>query len=310
MSTSTKPFPGTKGKWLKRILLILLALLLLAGVVFVAKWSRNLPTIQSFLTTYPGESHLADGTPVGFPVWLSWQHFLNSFFILLIIRSGWQIRTVTKPVAFWTRNNNGIVRTRKAPKKISLNLWFHLSLDTLWVLNGIIFYVLIFSTGQWKRIVPTNWDIFPNALSAALQYASLNWPVDNGWINYNSLQVISYFTTVFIAAPLAVITGLRMSGAWPQDAVKLNKVYPIEAARILHLPVMVYFVFFIFVHVTLVFATGALRNLNHMYANNNDGSWLGFFIFAGSLIIMISAWFLARPLFMRPVASLMGSVTR
>jgi hypothetical protein len=31
-----------------------------------------------------------------------------------------------------------------------------------------------------------------------------------------------------------------------------------------HLPVMLYFVGFILVHVTLAMATGALRNLNHM----------------------------------------------
>jgi hypothetical protein len=25
----------------------------------------------------------------------------------------------------------------------------------LWLLNGVIFYVLLFATGQWHRIVPT-----------------------------------------------------------------------------------------------------------------------------------------------------------
>jgi hypothetical protein len=57
-------------------------------------------------------------------------------------------------------------------------------------------------------------------------------------------------------------------------------------------------------------ATGALRNLNHMYASRDDGSWVGFWIFAASLAVMIAAWFLARPLFLRPVASLTGKVSR
>jgi thiosulfate reductase cytochrome b subunit len=99
-----------------------------------------------------------------------------------------------------------------------LNLWFHVSLNALWVLNGVVFFILIFATGQWMRLVPTSWDVFPNALSAALQYALLNWPVENGWVNYNSLQLLAYFTTAFIAAPLSLITGLRMSGAWFKNA--------------------------------------------------------------------------------------------
>jgi DMSO/TMAO reductase YedYZ molybdopterin-dependent catalytic subunit len=30
----------------------------------------------------------------------------------------------------------------------------------------------------------------------------------SGWLQYNGLQMIAYFTTVFVAAPLAMITGL------------------------------------------------------------------------------------------------------
>jgi hypothetical protein len=72
---------------------------------------------------------------------------------------------------------------------------------------------------------------------------------------------------------------------------------------------MIYFVAFIVVHVFLVLATGALRNLNHMYAGSDDVSWIGFWVFAASVAVMVGAWFLARPLFLRPIASLMGKVT-
>ena len=232
------------------------------------------------------------------------------FLILLIIRSGWQVRTTKRPAAHWIRNNKGAIKTKNAPTKISLDLWFYLTLDALWVLNGAIFIVVLFATGQWMRIVPTSWDVFPNAISAGLQYLSLDWPTDNGWVNYNGLQLLTYFITVFIAAPLAIATGLRMSGAWPKNATTLNKIYPITAARALHFPVMLYFVLFIIVHVTLVLATGALRNLNHIYTSSDVVNWWGFGIFAGSLVVMAGAWFLAQPLFLRPVASLMGKVTK
>jgi thiosulfate reductase cytochrome b subunit len=310
MTTTKKPATVSGNKLTKMAAAVVAAVVALLVLVLVAQWMRTLPSIQSFLADYPGHTELPAGAPIGLPAWLGWQHFLNAFFILLIIRSGWQVRTTTRPKANWTRNNKGLIRTKNPPSKISLDLWFHLTMDALWILNGIVFIVLLLATGQWLRIIPTSWDIVPNALSAALQYASLDWPTENGWLNYNALQVLAYFTTVFIAAPLALATGLRMSGAWPKKAMKLNKAYPIELARAIHFPVMLYFVFFIIVHVALVLATGALRNLNHMYASRDDGSWAGFWIFAASLAVMVVAWFLARPLFLRPVASLTGKVSR
>jgi hypothetical protein len=101
-----------------------------------------------------------------------------------------------------------------------------------------------------------------------------------------------------------------MSGAWPKDATRLNRVYPIELARAIHFPTMFFFVAFVIVHVILVFATGALRNLNHMYAANDGDSWLGFAFFAGSIVVTVAIWFLARPIFLRPVAALNGKVSR
>ena len=96
---------------------------------------------------------------------------------------------------------------------IGLARWWHLGIDVLWLLNGVIFFVLLFATGRWERLVPTSWDVFPNALSVLIQYLSLNWPAENGWAAYNGLQLIAYFITVFVAAPLALITGLGMSPA-------------------------------------------------------------------------------------------------
>lgn len=309
MSTTKNKSGTSEGKRSRLYWAVPAALVAIVLVVLLAKWVTGLSGVRSFMADYPGHSELPAGAPVGFPAWLAWQHFLNAFFLLLIIRTGWQVRTTTRPSGYWTRNNKGIIRTRNAPTKISLELWFHLTLDALWILNGLVFAVLLFATGQWMRIVPTSWDVFPNALSAALQYASLSWPTENGWVNYNALQLLTYFVTVFIAAPLAFISGLRTSSAWPKKATALNKAYPIEVARAIHFPVMIYFVAFIVVHVFLVLATGALRNLNHMYGGSDDVSWVGFGIFAASVAVMVAAWFLARPLFLRPIASLMGKVS-
>ncbi|MFS0734881.1 cytochrome b/b6 domain-containing protein [Microbacterium sp. 1P10UB] len=295
----------SKVQWAGAVIGGGIALLFAAAMlVFAARWFVSLPGVQSFLTTYPGETHLPEGAPVGFPAWLAWQHFFNTFFIVLIIRTGWQVRAEKRPAVFWTPR-----WSKKGRGKISLALWFHQSLDVLWFANGLIFIVLLFATGQWMRVVPTSWDVFPNALSAALQYVSLDWPTENGWVNYNSLQVLAYFATIFIAAPLAAVTGVRMSGFWPKKAERLNKAYPIEWARAVHFPVMLYFVGFIVVHVALVFATGALRNLNHMYGGQDAVNWTGFWIFVGSMALLIAGWIAARPMVLAPIARLSGKVS-
>lgn len=309
-STLQKAQELRSSRWFKLVWIIPLLLALLLTVTIVAQWLRHLPAVQSFMTSYPGVSEPAAGTPVGFPGWLGWQHFLNTLIILLLIRSGWAVRTTQRPTAYWTRNNDRLLRTKNPPKKISLDLWFHLNLAALLVINGAVFYILLACTGQWKRLIPAHWDVLPNAASTAIQYASLDWPTEHGWTNYNALQLLTYFTTVFIAAPLAIITGVRMSGAWPSKAKRLNKIYPIELARAVHFPVMLYFVGFIAVHVTLVLATGALRNLNHMFAMRDDTDWLGFAIFAVSLVMIAVAWVGAQPMFLQPLASRTGRLSR
>ncbi|WP_239453143.1 MULTISPECIES: cytochrome b/b6 domain-containing protein [Microbacterium] len=302
--------PFTRLQWAGAVIVGGAGLLIAAGMaVALVRWLLSTSWGVDFLAAYPGEYHLPEGAPVGLPAWLGWQHFFNVFLMVLIIRTGLQVRTEKRPSVFWSpRNNNR--------RKISLNLWFHQSLDILWLVNGVVFVVLLFVTGQWMRIVPTSWEVFPNAVSAALQYVSLDWPTENGWVNYNSLQQLAYFATVFLAAPLAAITGVRMSGVWPKNAAGLNKAYPVEWARAVHFPVMLYFVVFIAVHVFLVFATGALRNLNHMYAaqgstdpNAYADNWTGFWFFVASLVVIAAAWVAARPLVLAPIARLFGKVS-
>jgi thiosulfate reductase cytochrome b subunit len=292
----------TLGQWIKLAVLFAVGAVAAAGIlVLAARGVTTLPGVPAFLEKYPGAYQLPETAEPGFPWWAQWAHFFNIFLMVLIIRSGYQVRTEQKPPAFWTPKRGG--------KKISINLWLHQSLDILWLANGFIFVVLLFATGRWVRIVPSSWEAFPNAASALLQYMTLDWPVESGWVNYNSLQQIMYFVVVFIAAPLAAITGVRMSEFWPKDAKRLNKVYPVEVARAIHFPTMLFFVLFILVHVFLVFATGALRNLNHMFGGTDEVNWAGFWLFAAAIAITAAGWYAARPLVLAPIAKRFGQVS-
>ena len=307
-SSRSAPEPARYGRftalgWAGVVIIGGVGVLLVAAMtVLGVRFLLSTDPFQDFLAAYPGEYPLPAGAPVGIPPWLGWQHFFNVFLIVLIIRSGVRVRTDKRPTAFWSPRNN-------PNRKISLTLWFHQSLDILWISNGLVYIVLLFVTGQWMKIVPTSWAVFPNAGSAALQYLSLNWPTENGWVNYNGLQQLAYFATVFLAAPLAVATGVRMSGIWPKNAATLNRLYPVEWARAVHFPVMLYFVAFIASHVALVLATGALRNLNHMYASQDTINWVGFWIFAASLAVITIGLVAARPLVLAPIARAFGTVS-
>lgn len=290
--------------------------------VAIAQQLRTIPAVQEFILRYPG-----DATPVsvtsGFPWWLRAQHFFNAFFMMFIIRAGIQIladyprlflqRDCT-PGKEWFRFQHDVPTDRLWTSKddsvtipgwlgipgvrhsVGLARWWHFTFDLLWVLNGLLYYVLLFTTNQWLRVVPTSWDVFPNALSTFIQYLSLNFPVEHTWTVYNGLQQLTYFVTIFIAAPIAFITGVMQGPAFSNKLGWFAKFMNRQLARTIHFIVLGWFLFFIFVHTALVFITGLRQNLNYMVVGVNDGSWNGFLIYVPVMIILIGIWVMVSPL--------------
>lgn len=313
-----------RSRWFNLLWLVPLAFVLLIIGIAVAKGVREMPAVAGFIDQYPGTvvpSGPEAGT--GFPAWLGWQHFFNMLLMIPIIRSGLTIIAdhprfywtphstpgkdwfrVQKPVPadpLWTAKQDSItlpdgIGLPGRRHSIGLARWWHLGINTLWLLNGIIFYILVFATGHWLRLVPTGWEVFPNAFSVMIQYLSLDWPTDDAWVAYNSLQLVAYFITVFVAAPLAFITGLGMSPALSTKFRWISRIFSIQFARSLHFLVLVWFLLFIVMHVTLVVATDALHNFNMMYTSSNDAeSWIGLGVFAASLVVMIVLWVAVTP---------------
>jgi DMSO/TMAO reductase YedYZ molybdopterin-dependent catalytic subunit/thiosulfate reductase cytochrome b subunit len=308
-------------RWINILWVVPLILILLVPAVIIAQHLRTMPAVQAFIAHYPGDTS-SRAVYSGFPLWLRILHFLNLFFMMFIIRAGIQI-LADHPRLYWNRNStpgtewfrfqHAVPQDRAWTSKddsvslpkwlgipgirhsVGLARWWHFSFDLLWVINGIIFYVLLFSSDQWQRVVPTDWSVFPNALSTALQYLSLRFPVDHTWTNYNGLQQLTYFITIFIAAPLAAATGLMQGPAFSNKLGWLAKIINRQVARTIHFLVLSWFLFFICVHVSLVFANGVRQNLNHMFAGVDNASWQGFWIFMFVLVIVATAWLLASP---------------
>ncbi|MFE5335752.1 cytochrome b/b6 domain-containing protein [Isoptericola sp. NPDC056573] len=269
-------------------------------LVLAARWWVGTDAGRGFLATYPGTAPMPDDAPVGIPAWLAWQHFFNVFLLVLVVRTGWQVRLQRRPAASWAPRADPGAR-------IGLMAWAHQALDVLWVANGAVYIVLLFVTGQWVRVVPTSWTVVPEALSAGLQYLSLQWPTEDGWVHYNGLQQLAYFVTVFVAAPLAILSGVRMSVYW-RSRPAADRLVPIGLARRVHFPVMLYFVAFVVLHVALVLATGARRNLDHMFGARDDGSWVGLAMFLVSVVVIAGAAAAMRPVVVAPVARRFGTV--
>ena len=294
--------------------------------IAVAQALRELPTVQDFLMRYPGVPPSALTVNAGFPAWLRVQHFLNLLFMAFIIRAGIQV-LADHPRLYWKRDctpgtewfrfqkavPTGRIWTAKDNSvtvpgwlgipgirhSVGLARWWHFSFGLLWIVNGIVVYALLFWTGQWQRLVPTTWEVFTNAVSTALQYLSLTFPVDESWTRYNSLQQLAYFITIFIAAPVSIFTGFMQGPAISNRLGWLGKMLNRQRARSIHFIAMWWFLFFILIHVTLVFITGARVNLNMMFAGVHDNSWNGFAIFVPAMALVVVTWWLASPFTIR-----------
>jgi methionine sulfoxide reductase catalytic subunit len=306
---------------------------LIVGIA-VCQQLRTYPAVQSWIASHPGTGDFQPAVTTGFPLWVRILHFLNLLFMLFIIRAGIQIladhpRLETdagcKPGREWLRLRGPVPPDRMAQEpperawtakddavtlprwlglpgirhSIGLARWWHFSFDFLWVLTGVAFYVLLFTTGQWARLVPVNWSVFTNAISTAIQYGSLNFPPNKGWTQYNGLQLLSYFIVVFVAAPLAFITGLLQAPAiaarFGLGWGRINR----QTARIVHFGVLVTFVGFIFIHTLMVWITGLLKNLNHITTGMNVASWTGWWLYVIWMAIVVAVWWAASPLTLR-----------
>jgi sulfoxide reductase catalytic subunit YedY len=238
---------------------------------------------------------------LGFPLWLRLAHFFNFLLITLLVRSGiqiladhprlyWNIHcqpasawlkfTKKEPVAdqIWTSHDE---ETYASPwialpggqHTLGLARHWHFFCAAFWVLNGLVYIVLLFTTDNWQRLVPTSWDIIPRSLHTMLAYASFHLPPASEFRPYDPLQQLAYFSVIFIMAPLTILTGAAMSPAvlahWPwYQRLFGNR----QIARSLHFLLMLAFLMFFVIHVSLVVVTGFSQNMNHIVFGAMSGT--------------------------------------
>src|SRR5262249_46629479 len=167
------------------------------------------------------------------------------------------------------------------------------------ILNGVVYFSLLFVTDQWQRLVPRTWEIIPNAASTAVQYASLHMPHENAWVRYNALQQLAYFTVVFIVAPLQILTGLAMAPAVGNRLRRFSILLHRQRARSLHFFGLLCFVGFVLIHVTMVMITGFRTNFNRIVLGTDEGTWNGFLWGLVGIGVIILVWIAATCITLR-----------
>ncbi len=238
---------------------------------------------------------------LGFPVWLRVTHYINLLFVGLLIRSGVEIlgahprlywndgctpgsewikftkkKVLTEPGVIYTARDDEIaispLLALPGKKNLGLGRHWHGVSNLFWLLNGIIYVVLLFATGEWARLIPTSWSIFPGAWHSLLTYLHFQIPPLADFRPYDPLQQLTYAFVVFVLGPAMLFTGIAMSPAIAASAPWYIKLFGgRQVARSLHFLCMTVFALFVILHVTLVLVVHFHENIGNIVLGTPNG---------------------------------------
>jgi len=174
------------------------------------------------------------------PGWVRICHWINAVAILVMIGSGWQIFNASPLFDF------------RFPREIALGNWlggallWHFAAMWVLVINGLVYVILGFVTGRFRRKL---WPIHPSEIIADIK-AALTFRLSHDDLSrYNAVQKTLY-AGVILTAIIVVLSGLSI---WkPVQFQELTAIFGgYEAARWVHFIAMVAIVLFVVVHVLL-----------------------------------------------------------
>jgi methionine sulfoxide reductase catalytic subunit len=127
--------------------------------------------------------------PLDYPLWLRAAHFFNFLLLSLLVRSGLEILSA-HPRFYWndhcTPGSEWLKFTKKqrpedrlwtasdeessfpsaialpGHENLGLGRHWHFLADFAWLLTGLTYVVMLFVTPEWRRLIPTSWQIVPD----------------------------------------------------------------------------------------------------------------------------------------------------
>ncbi|MGI8746162.1 MAG: molybdopterin-dependent oxidoreductase [Bryobacteraceae bacterium] len=308
--------------WIRPSILIAAGVLVL--LPFLAAWAEaaffGLPYIPPISPFHEASS----SGPHGFPLWVRYAHFFNFVFIMMLVRSGLSILMDHPRLYFNNDCTPGTEWIRFTPLMVPVDrVWtakddaryispmfalpgyrhtvgvarsWHFVDVYGFVITGLIFVTLLLTTEQWRRLVPTSWIVPTQAWNTFVLYANFHLPPEpNGFYGYNALQQLAYFAIVFVCGPLSILTGIAMSPAFANRFPAFSR--PVggrQGARSIHFLLLLSYVAFLIVHVTLVALTGFVRNMNHIVLGTDDRRPLGMIFGLVGIAMVVLSWIVAH----------------
>ena len=170
--------------------------------------------------------------PQYFPWWVVITHFLNLFFLLLLFRSGIEVLSAFPEVYWyddcppgreWLRFSKKMygadsrklwssldeeeawspVLALPGQKNIGLGRQWHFRSVQFWILTGIVYIVMVFTTGYWQYLIPTHWSIIPDFINAIGTYLHFQIPAKTASEPFEPLQTLSYFEVIVLVHVVA-----------------------------------------------------------------------------------------------------------
>ncbi len=265
---------------------------------------------------------------LGFPLWLRLSHLINLFFIGLLIRSGIQI-IGAHPRFYWTDSSNpkkewlkltrqnipentlytsmddeiAVTPLLALPGKDNLGLGRHWHFFSVifWLLNGIVYVVLLFASGEWSRLIPTSWSIIPRAVQTFLTYITFHIPPVSDFRPYDPLQQLTYAAVVFLLGPFLILTGAAQSPAIEGRFPWYVRIFGgRQGARSLHFLGLIAVILFTILHTALVLIVRFPDNIRNIVLGTTQASLsLAIIIAIIALIVVFgfyawSSWYTLR----------------
>ncbi|MGC2368733.1 MAG: cytochrome b/b6 domain-containing protein [Candidatus Sulfotelmatobacter sp.] len=153
------------------------------------------------------------------------------------------------------------------PDQNGWSRYLHFQSAWLVVLAGLLYLISGLFTGHFSRnLLPQrtdlSWRAFSSAIADRLRFKPAG--EEEVW-SYNLLQRLTYLFVIFILFPLVTWTGLAMSPAFVSAVpAAVNRLGGQQSARTLHFFVSLALVFFLLVHILMVWLAGFRSRMRAM----------------------------------------------
>jgi len=131
-------------------------------------------------------------------------------------------------------------------------------------MTGAIYLLVGIFTGHFRRhIVPRPEELLTRLIwRDVIDHLHLRIRAATGGPDYGLLQKSAYFSTVFVALPVMVVTGMTMSPAITAAFPFLLDLFGgYQSARTIHFFAFLALILFLFVHVVMIVQSGFKRQM-------------------------------------------------